>query len=145
MRADALFAYAALDPAGTMPAIRDALSRDSWLDITRAGAISALRKANPDSAWTLLPTFPARRYQLPARATALSSLLAIGRGREAEVARMVEPLLDDPDLRLRIFVAPVLGSQGRQASVDALVARRKIEPESRVINAIDEALEQLRR
>jgi hypothetical protein len=79
------------------------------------------------------------------RVAAVESLAKRARGREAEIALLIVPLLDADDLFVRIAAAKALGPLGRISAVQALQARRRVEPESRVINAIDAALASLSR
>ena len=79
------------------------------------------------------------------RVAAIEALVKQAGGREAEVASTVTPLLDAPDLFVRVAAASALGKLGQRGSVQALERRRRIEPESRVINKIDAALSTLSR
>ncbi|MEP6690821.1 MAG: M1 family aminopeptidase [Gemmatimonadaceae bacterium] len=145
VRAAALGAYAALDPAVAMPEIRNALNRDSWLDILRAGALAALRGVDAQAAWEVLPRYVNGLNSRAAREAAIASLLALKKGREAQLATLLESQLSDADLFIRIDLANTLAELGQPSSVLALAARRKAEPESRVINAIDAALGALKK
>jgi HEAT repeat protein len=71
--------------------------------------------------------------------------IAIKSGRQAEAAAAIQPVLGAPDFYSRASAAEALGELGQESSLPALEARRKVEAESRVINAIDAAAKQIRK
>jgi len=80
------------------------------------------------------------------RVAAIHALVARAAGHEAAVAAAIEPLLGvDDDIFVRLAAANALGELKQQSSVAALVARRRVEAESRVINAIDASLTAIRK
>lgn len=144
-RGVAVRSLAALLPADqALAVIRPMLEQSSWLDVLRTSAIAALAEVDSPDAWTIAMRFLPAGHSQGARETALSVLVRKSAGRQAELARAVEPLLNDPDLFIRSAAARALGRLGQPSSVAALEARRKVEAESRVVNAIDAALAQLR-
>ncbi len=145
VRSDALAAYVKLTGERSLPDIRSYLDRDSWLDLARAGALSALQEVSQATAWEILPRYLTGLFSRRARTAAIESLIAQRKGKEAQLAKLLEPLLADEDLFIRITAAQSLGTIGERSSVAALEARRKSEPESRVVNAIDAAISGLKK
>ncbi|MDQ6831517.1 MAG: HEAT repeat domain-containing protein [Gemmatimonadota bacterium] len=145
VRADALAGYAKLMGERALPDIRTYLERDSWLDLARAGALTALKEVSQATAWEILPKYTSGLFSRSARTAAFDALMAQRKGKEQQLAQLLEPLLADDDLFIRITVAQSLGTLGMKSSVPALEARRKAEPESRVVNAIDAALAELKK
>jgi HEAT repeat protein len=79
------------------------------------------------------------------RTAAISTLVRRAKGREAEAARAIEPLLNEEgDLYVRQAAANALGELKQPSSVPALEARRRVEAESRVANDIDAAIQAIR-
>ena len=144
VRGAAVVAYAALDPARAMEVIEPALARDSWLDIERTLAVQALASLGTPAAWQRLVGFLAPGTSRRTRQAAIAALVRAARGREAELAAAIAPLLDADDLFIRTDAARALGELGQPSSIAALEARQAIEAESRVINVILGALAALR-
>jgi aminopeptidase N len=145
-RGTALRTLAALDGASAIDVIKSALGTDSWLDLSRSEAVTALGTIDsPESIPTLMRyigTGTARNT----RVAAIDALTARAAGHEAQVAAALEPLLNvDDDIFIRIAAAGALGELKQQSSIAALEARRKVEAESRVINTIDAALAAIRK
>jgi len=150
VRGAALGSYARIAPSAALPAIREALGRDSWLDIERAGAVRALEFVDAPEAWNmLLPWLDLsvdRRTRQAAVATLTAKAMKDGRrAAAAAAAAAIEPVLDAPDFYSRASAAQALGTLGEESSLPALEARRKVEAESRVINAIDAAAKAIRK
>jgi aminopeptidase N len=144
VRGAALIALAKVDPAAAEPAIHEALHRDSWLDLERTAGVRALADVPTEAAWDTLLTFLAPSVVRETREAAIQSLLSRAQGREAELAQALVPVLDAPDFYSRADAAAALGRLKQAASIAPLEARRKIEAESRVINAIDAAIAEIR-
>jgi aminopeptidase N len=146
VRGAALRGYATLDSTAALPVIRDALRRDSWLDVERVSALRALSTLHEPEAWSMIRPylgFSATRY---ARQAAIAALVAQAKrtGREADAAAAIAPVLNAPDFYSRAAAAEALGTLGQRSSAAALEARRGVESESRVINTIDAALAAIR-
>ena len=144
VRGAALKALARMEPAASLDAVRAALARDSWLDLSRTHAVQALATVELPEATTLLEARLAEGTQRGTRVAAIDALVARAAGREAQAAAAVGPLLDADDLFVRAAAARALGALGQPGSVAILEARRSREAVSRVVNAIDAALARLR-
>ncbi len=145
VRGAAVRALAGVAPDRARPVIDDLLQRDSWLDVLRSSAIEALADVGGPDAVPALEKYLGPGNKRASREAAITGLLRNARGREPALARTLEPLLSDADHYIRVDVARALGELGQAFSIKALEARRGVELESRVVNAIDAALQQLRR
>jgi aminopeptidase N len=147
VRGTTLRMLATVDTAAAMPLIRAAIGRSSWTDIERTQALLALGNIDTPEALTLAEGCLAPGTPRSARRGALIVLVTLatrhGAGGE-QVAAMIAPLLNDPDLEIRLDAANALGRLGLAASASALQARRSVEAEGRVLQAIDNALTALR-
>ncbi len=141
----ALAALASLEGVGALDVIRPALARDSWLDLSRTQAIAALAAIDDPAAVALVRPFLAEGTHRLTRVAAIKALVARASGAEAELAGALAPLLGSEDLFVRIAAAQGLGSLGVSVGVAPLEARKQVEAESRVITALDAALQKLRR
>ncbi|MFL5561990.1 MAG: M1 family aminopeptidase [Gemmatimonadaceae bacterium] len=145
-RGTALLTLAALDAPAALEVSKSALGADSWRDLSRTQAVTALGAIDSPESMTIL-----RRYLGPGtsrntRVAAIDALVQRAAGHEAEVAAAIEPLLNvDDDLFVRTEAAGALGELKQQSSIAALEARRKVEAESRVVNVIDASLAALRK
>ncbi len=144
VRGAALIAYATISPGDALRVIEPALAHDSWLDVERSAAVTALGRLDNAESWTLTLRFLAHGTSRETRTTAVRSLLARAAGRETELATALTPLLNEDDLFIRSAAAGALGRLGQPISIPALEARLAIEAESRVINVILGALAALR-
>ncbi|HEX6536024.1 MAG TPA: M1 family aminopeptidase [Gemmatimonadaceae bacterium] len=144
VRGAALRSYAKLGAADAVELIQAALGRSSWLDIERTDAVRALRFVGADRAWGMLLPYLAFTVDRHTRQAAIASLVAIAKGREADAAAAIAPVLDAPDWYSRAAAATALGRLGVSSSIAPLEARRRVEAESRVINAIDAAVAAIR-
>lgn len=145
VRGNALVSVAQLDGGGAFDVIRAALGRNSWRDLSRRYAVRALAEVDAPEALPMIARYLTDSTARDTRVAAIEALVKQAGGREAEVASTVTPLLDAPDLFVRVAAASALGKLGQRGSVQALERRRRIEPESRVINKIDAALSTLSR
>ncbi|HET7457591.1 MAG TPA: M1 family aminopeptidase [Gemmatimonadaceae bacterium] len=143
VRAAAVVAYAAIAPDSALAVVREMARRDSWNDVERAAALRAAGRIDRPESVALLRGYLGAAVSRPARTAAIAALLERAGGREAEVAAAIVPLLDADDLFIRQAAADALGRLGQRASVSALQTRRRVEAESRVLNAIDTALRAL--
>ncbi|HEY9450356.1 MAG TPA: HEAT repeat domain-containing protein, partial [Gemmatimonadaceae bacterium] len=146
VRGAALISYARVDAPAALPVIRETLGRDSWLDIERTSAVSALAFVDTPEAWDMLLPYLAATVDRHTRQAAIAALVARAEagGREADAAAAMEPVLNAPDFYSRAAAAQALGKLGQPSSIPALEARRRVEAESRVINAIDAAAAEIR-
>ena len=139
-------ALAALDGDAALDVITSALASNSWLDLSRTQAVTALGTINSPTSIPTLMRYIGTGTARNTRVAAIDALTARAAGHEAEVAAALEPLLKvDDDIFIRSEAAGALGELKQQSSVAALEARRKVEAESRVINAIDAALAAIRK
>ncbi len=144
VRGAAVDSYARVAPEPALAAIREMLTEDSWLDLSRTAGVTALRRIDAPEAYDILLRSLADNTARATRQAAIQSLVAKAQGREAELATRLEPLLRANDIYVRQTTATALGRLGQESSVPALEARREGEPESRVVNAIDAALAAIR-
>ena len=139
----ALASTSALDGVRAMDVIRAALARDSWKDLSRANAVSAMSTIDSPDVRPMIERYLANGTVRGTRVKAVESLVGRAKGHEAEVASKLVPLLDADDLFVRIAAAKGLRRLGQTSAIAALQARRKVEAESRVINEIDATLSTL--
>ncbi|HEU4642220.1 MAG TPA: M1 family metallopeptidase [Gemmatimonadaceae bacterium] len=144
VRGQALRSYASVGGDDALELIRQALGRDSWLDIERTQAVMALRFVSVDRAWPMVLPYLSFSVDRHTRQAAIGTLVALSKGREAEAAAAIAPVLSAPDFYSRATAAAALGRLGQPSSVEPLEARRRVEAESRVINAIDAAVASIR-
>jgi aminopeptidase N len=145
-RGAALLTLATLDPAAALDVAKSMLTADSWLDMSRTQAVTALGMIDSPESMTILRRYLGSTTSRNTRVAAIDALVSRAAGHEAEVAALIEPLLNvDDDLFVRTEAAGALGELKQQSSVAALEARKKIEAESRVINTIDASLAAIRR
>jgi aminopeptidase N len=145
-RGSALLTLAALDGDAALDVIKSALASDSWLDLSRTQAVTALGTIDSPTSLPTLMRYIGAGTARNTRVAAIDALTARAAGHEAEVAAAIEPLLNvDDDIFVRIEAAGALGELKQQSSIAALEARRKVEAESRVINTIDAALAAIRK
>jgi aminopeptidase N len=145
VRGSAINAYARVDPQGAMPFIRSMLGRESWVDVEREAAIFALGQVDAPETFGMLSQYLSSRWTRPVRTAAITTLVQRAKGREAEAARAIEPLLnEESDLYVRQAAANALGELKQASSIPALEARRRVEAESRVANDIDAAIQAIR-
>ena len=144
-RGTALRTLATLDPAAALDVAKSKLATDSWLDMSRTHAVSALGMIDSPESMTILRRYLGSTTSRSTRVAAIDALVSRAAGHEAEVAALIEPLLNvDDDLFIRTEAAGALGELKQQSSIAALEARRKVEAESRVINTIDASLAAIR-
>ena len=144
VRAAALVAYATRFPGEALAVIEPVLARNSWRDIERTAAVTALGRLDSPRSWSLILRFLTDGTIRETRQAAIASLVARASGREGELATAIEPLLNADDLFIRSSAAAALGRLGQRSSIRALEARQAVEAESRVINVIRGALALLR-
>jgi aminopeptidase N len=145
-RGSALLTLAALDGNAALDVVKSALASDSWLDLSRTQAVTALGTIDSPTSLPTLMRYIGAGTARNTRVAAIDALTARAAGHEAEVAAAIEPLLNvDDDIFVRIEAAGALGELKQQSSIAALEARRKVEAESRVINTIDAALAAIRK
>lgn len=77
------------------------------------------------------------------RVAAVNALVTHGGRGDTAAVRMLQPLLDDDDPFIRAAVAGALGRVGDATTIAALQARRAVEQEPRVRNALDQAVRRL--
>jgi aminopeptidase N len=144
-RGTALRTLATLDPQAALEVAKADLAADSWLDMSRTHAVTALGMIDSPESMSILRRYLGSGTSRNTRVAAIDALVARAAGHEAEVAALIEPLLDvEDDLFVRTEAAGALGELKQQSSIAALEARRKVEAESRVINVIDASLAALR-
>ena len=135
-------ALAPVDTAVALNVAREMLRREEWRDIARTSALDALGRIRSDGSRALIVEHLSSGAR-PGRVAAINALVAHGAGSDTTVMRTLEPLLDDPDPFIRSAVAGALGRLGDRRALTVLEARRAVEQESRVRNALDQAIRRL--
>jgi HEAT repeat protein len=118
------------------------LRREEWRDVPRVAALEALGRIGSDEAKTLI-IGQLNDGERRGRVAAINALVAHATPPDSAAARLIEPLLDDPDPSIRIAAAGALARLGAAASAQALRARRAKEEEPRVRAALDQAVRRL--
>ncbi|HEX6558830.1 MAG TPA: M1 family aminopeptidase, partial [Longimicrobiales bacterium] len=144
VRGTAVTALARNAGAEAMPTIQTLLGQNSWQDLLRTAAITAIGFLSTPEAYTTLLGYITPASSQNARVTAINILPRKAQGKEAELAKTLEPLLSDNDFQVRIAVAQALGQLAQASSVPVLEARAKIEAESRVLGVIQQALARIK-
>ena len=145
VRAGAIGALARVAGADAIPTIRTMMAQESWQDILRASATGSLNNIDSPEIWDILTPYLKAGTSQNTRLTAIAVLTRKAKGREAELAKMLEPLINDEDFQVRQSVAQSLGQLGQTSSIPVLEARAKIEAESRVLGVIQAALKALKK
>lgn len=140
VRGSAIIALARSAGPAALPAIQSMLAQDAWQDQLRASAVNALGFVDMPEAYTTLLNYIKPPINQNTRTTAIAMLQRKAKGHEAELAKALEPLLNDPFFQVRAQVADVLGRLGQASSLPALEARAKVEAESRVLGPIQQAI-----
>ncbi len=143
VRAAALETFAVLDPARALPDLRQALARDSWHDVLRAGALAALAHVDSATAWALARAHVGADASPWARRAAVAALLAHRAGRDADLALVLDPLLEAREASVRAAAVEALGLLRVPGLAVALEARRDVEHDASVLDAIARALRAL--
>ena len=143
VRAAALASYARLYPEGALADLKEALGRDSWLDTLRATALASLRHVNAADAWELARAHLSDSSSGAARRAAVATLLAHRAGRETEMVLVLDPLLTTNDPVVRAAAVDALATLRAPGAAQTLEARKEVEPDARVRQAIEEALRTL--
>ena len=142
VRAAAMRAIAGVDSVVAMDVARDLLRREEWRDLPRVAALDGLaRIRSPQSRALILEHIG--DGPRAGRVAAIAALAAHGTGGDTAGTRVLVPMLDDPDPFIRAAVAGALARVGDASTVAALQARRAVEHEPRVLNAIDQAVRRL--
>jgi aminopeptidase N len=142
VRAAAMRAIVDVDSVVAMDVARELLRRNEWRDLARVAALEGLaRIRSPESRAFILEHIG--EGARPGRVAAINALAAHGTRGDTAITRVLVPMLDDPDSFVRAAVAGALARLGDASSLAALRARRAVEQEPRVQNAIDQAVRRL--
>jgi HEAT repeat protein len=144
VQSSAVVALAASAGAEALPVVKSTIARDSWQDILRVGAVTALSEIDAPETWDILLPYIRPGVLVSTRTNAIAALARKARGgREAELARILEPLLSDPFYQVRQTAAAAIGQMHQKSSLAALQARAKVEAESRVLGVIQAAIAEI--
>ena len=113
-----------------------------WRDIARVAALEALARIRSAESRALIVVH-LRDGARPGRVAAINALAAHGGRGDTASVRELDPLLDDEDPFVRAAVAGALGRVGDASIIARLQARRAAEHETRVRNALDQAIRRL--
>jgi aminopeptidase N len=142
VRAAAMRTLAVVDSSVALDVARDMLRREEWRDLPRVAAVEALaRIRSPESKALIVEQLGDGARQ--GRIAAINALMAHATPPDTSAARLLEPLLSDPDPFVRAAAAAALGRLGVAATLSALQARRAVEEEPRVRIALDQAVRRL--
>jgi len=131
---------------GAFERLRDALKRDSHVEVIRRGALDGLAELGDARGLGLAMEWS--RYGKPphARQSAIEALGTLGRGKEETLNHLLS-LLDDPYIWARRAALTALGELGPEASgraIPALEAFAAAEIERRLQREAEKALDKLR-
>ncbi len=142
VRGAAMRALVGVDSSLALDVARDLLRREEWRDVARVAALEALaRIPSPESRAMIVEQLGEGARQ--GRVAAVNALVTHGGRGDTAAVRMLQPLLDDDDPFIRAAVAGALGRVGDATTIAALQARRAVEQEPRVRNALDQAVRRL--
>jgi HEAT repeat protein len=142
VRAAAMRAIVGVDSAVALDVARDLLRREEWRDLPRAAALEGLARIRSPESRALIIEHLSDGAR-PGRIAAINALAAHGGRGDTASVRILEPLLDDEDPFIRAAVAGALGRLGTASTIVRLQARRAVEQEARVRNALDQAVRRL--
>ena len=142
VRAAAMRAIVGVDSIVAMDVARDLLRREEWRDVARVAALEALARIRSAESRALVLEHIADGPR-QGRIAAINALAAHTTRGDTSDSRLLVPMLGDADPFIRAAVAGALGRLGDGSAVAALQARRAIEHEPRVRNAIDQAVRRL--
>jgi aminopeptidase N len=142
VRAAAMRAIVSVDSAVALEVARDLLRREEWRDLPRVAALEGLARIRSPESRALIVEHLGDGAR-PGRIAAINALVAHGGRGDTASLRLLEPLLDDEDSFIRAAVAGALGRVGTASTIARLEARRAVEQEARVRNALDQAVRRL--
>lgn len=145
VRGTAVTALARSAGAEAMPTIQTLLRQDSWQDLLRTAAITAIGALDTPDVYTTLVGYIGAPNSQNARTSAIAILPRKAQGHEAELAGKLEPLLDDNDFQVRIAVSQALAQLGQPSSLAPLEARAKVEADSRALGVMQQAIATLKK
>ena len=142
VRAAAMRAIVSVDSVVAMEVARELVRREEWRDLPRVAALEGLAQIHSPESRALILEHIGDGLR-PGRVAAINALVAHGARGDTAGVRVLVPMLDDPDPFIRAAVAGALARLGDASTVGALQARRSVERELRVRNAIDQAVRRL--
>ena len=140
VQGSSVIALARISGSDALPAVRRIIAQNSWQDVLRQSAVSALEAVDSPESWDILLPYVRPGVLVNTRTNAIAVLTSKAKGREPELARTLEPLLSDPFYQVRLSAAQALGRLKQRSSLTALQARAKVEAESRVLGEIQAAI-----
>lgn len=144
VRAAAVQGLAMLNAERGLLAASEMLSRDSWMDLERRGALAALTVVGGAEAAELVRATLASPRAVT-RAAALNALVVMRSDSIPVQASVLVPLLGDPAPAVRIAAAQALATIGDPGAIAALEVRLREERDRAVRRAIGRAARALRR
>ncbi|HET9953581.1 MAG TPA: M1 family aminopeptidase [Polyangiaceae bacterium] len=126
---------------GALKLLTSLLSRDSWADIVRMGALDGMGALRDEAALDLVIEHTRYGHPTRGRRAALSALPDLSESKR--VREHLESLLDDPDPHLRSDVASALVALRDARSRPALRRALEHELDGRVVRRLREALRDL--
>ena len=142
VRAAAMRAIATVDSAVALEVARDMVEHHEWRDLARVAALEALTRIHSPESRALIAEQLGDGGRA-GRVAAIEALTAQSARGDTATSHRLQPLLDDADPFIRAAAAGALGRVGDPTAVTALRARRALEQEPRVRNALDQAMRRL--
>ena len=142
VRAAAMRALVDVDSAVALEVAQDMVRHREWRDLARVAALEALARIHSSESRALIVEHLGEGARA-GRVAAIEALAAQSARGDTAASRMLEPLLQDSDPFIRAAAATALGRVGDATAVAALRARRSLEQEPRVRNALDQAVRRL--
>ena len=119
------------------------LTKRSWLDVVRSGALAGLAGTRDPKVLPILKRWLKPGAELTARSSAARGLAAF-HTQDPDVIHALIPYLEDKDERLRLTVISALGETGDVRAVPALEKARDDQANLRIKTYCDEAISRLR-
>jgi aminopeptidase N len=142
VRTAAMRAIETVDSTIAFDVARAMVQHEEWRDMARVAALDALgRIRSPESRAIIVEHLTSGGR--PGRIAAIDALAAHAGRVDSTAARVIEPMLDDPDPFIRAAAAGALARIGDASTVETLRAHRTSEQEPRVRAALDQALRRL--
>ncbi len=130
--------------ASLMELFKDALTRESWNDIVRSGALDAITALRTPEAVALLLKHTAWGNAQTTRMAAVRCLTQLGAGRD-DVRKTMEALTRDKYLLVQIAAVRALTQIGDERSVPALEKLTKGDWDGRLKRMAEEAVKKLKK
>ncbi len=142
VRASAITSLAAVDSINAMPEIQKALKTDSYQQIIKSAALTALIKVDSVKGYQAAVKFS--KYGVP-NGLRLRALFSFGRNdvNKPETASLLKEYAHDPYIWARMITYMDLGKVGNESVIPLLKERVKAETNNRLIKTAERAIKQI--